>query len=87
MPFTVMYAKGKNHIDGLAEVVFTPADSLNYARSACSALSKSSFWCSGMSSENLAEVLDSARRHGGGKGVCLKCEATAVAVLAQAEQS
>jgi hypothetical protein len=80
--FTVKYAKGKNHIAGLDEVVTTGPDSLNYAKSACAALSKSNFWCNGRSSATLAVVLESARVHGGGKGVCLKCERSALAQLA-----
>lgn len=81
--FTVKYARGKNHISGLDEVVSTGLDSLNYAKSACSALSKTSFWCDGRSSEELAVVLESARLHGGHKGVCLKCESSALAQLAE----
>lgn len=81
--FAVKYARGKNHIAGLDEVVNTGPDSLNYAKSACAALSKSSFWCTGRSSATLAEVLESARLYGGGKGVCLKCERSALAQLAK----
>jgi hypothetical protein len=80
--YSVKYARGVNHIAGLDEKVTTGPDSLDYAKSACAALSKSNRWCTGTTSTNLAEVLDAARRFGGRKGACLKCERTAEAVLA-----
>lgn len=84
--YTVVYARGAAHIQGLDEKVHTSADSLNYAYSACPALTKNKvFWCKALTTSDLAAAVEKAEllaRAGIAKGVCKKCLKTAREVVA-----
>lgn len=83
--YAVVYARGAAHIQGLDEKVTTGPDSLNYAYSACSALSKNkAFWCTSLVTDDLAAALAQAEligRVGPAKGMCKNCAKTANAAL------
>lgn len=78
--YTLKYKTGAVHIAGLDEVL--RGGEFNYSLSACGALSRSNFWATGKSSEDLAEVVKAAQYVG--KGLCKKCAKTAQAVLDKA---
>lgn len=83
--YAVVYARGAAHIQGLGEKVFSSADSLNYSRSTCPALTKNiSFWCTALRTTDLAEAVKTAialADSGTTRGVCKKCLKTALAIL------
>ncbi|OXM69647.1 hypothetical protein [Amycolatopsis vastitatis] len=83
--YTVVYARGAVHIQGLDEQVRGGLDSLNYALSACSALSKNqTMWVRPLTTTDLAEAVKKATalaESGQVKGFCKKCRKTALAVL------
>jgi len=83
--FTVVYARGAVHIQGLAEKTLSSLDSLNYSYSACAALSKNkTFWCTEGVYTDLAEALRNAEAKGrrNGKGICKNCAKRAAEVIA-----
>jgi bacterioferritin-associated ferredoxin len=83
--YNVVYARGAVHIQGLDEQVRGGLDSLNYALTACPALSKNqTFWVYALTTSDLAEAVKKATalaESGQVKGFCKKCRNTAVAVL------
>lgn len=83
--FTVVYARGAVHIQGLAEKTLSSLDSLNYSYSACAALTKNkAFWCTEGVYDTAAEALAAAEAKGrrNGKGVCKNCAKRAAEVAA-----
>lgn len=80
--FSIKYGRGKAHISGLDEVVNTGMDSLNYAKSACSALSRNIAWSTAGRTDSLRQALEYLRSGYYGTGACLKCEKTALAQIA-----
>lgn len=93
--YTVVYARGAAHIQGLDETPrdFGHEDAPAYTMSACSALSKNPyFWCTyGEPTADLTQALKTLEDCGRyvAKGHCKKCHktATAQAELAPAEES
>lgn len=93
--YTVVYARGAAHLQGLDEVPrdFGHEDAPAYTMSACSALSKNPhFWCTYWSGSDLAEALAKLEACGRyvAKGHCKKCHKTATAqaeLAAPAEES
>lgn len=77
--YSVKYARGKAHIDGLAERP-SGGGSLSYAVSPCAALSRSNRWSTRLRTGDLGEALRVAARTG--TGVCAACAARAREVLA-----
>jgi hypothetical protein len=75
--YTVKYNRTTNHIAGIAER--TKGSDFNYAVSACPVLSRSYNLANGKAYGSLAEALENARK--GGRKLCKKCEAAAVAAL------
>jgi rRNA maturation protein Nop10 len=92
--YTVVYARGAAHIQGLDEVPrdFGHEDAPAYTMSACAALSKNPyFWCDYWTGSDLAEALVKLEECGRyvAKGHCKKCHKTAAAAVeaAPAEES
>ncbi|QYN17488.1 hypothetical protein [Amycolatopsis sp. DSM 110486] len=78
--YTLKYNRTTNHIDGLQIRTHSSDDSLNYSLNACSALSRTVRWAIGPTSDNLTEILETARLRGGRK-LCKSCEKAALAEL------
>jgi hypothetical protein len=76
--FTIRYNRTTNHIDGIAER--SKGSALNYAVTACPVLSRSFNLATGKGYEDLKKALQAARKTGGRK-LCKKCEAAALATL------
>jgi hypothetical protein len=84
--YTIRYNRTTNHIDGLK--IRTAGSEMNYSKSACGSLSRSGHkMARGASSENLAEILATAKI--GGRKICQKCLDAAEAMLeaAKAEEA
>ncbi|WP_431941658.1 hypothetical protein [Nocardia grenadensis] len=78
--YTIRYNRTTNHIDGLN--IRTAGSQMNYSKSACGSLSRSGHKMGrGASSENLAEILATAKIVGGRK-ICQKCLVAAEAMIA-----
>ncbi|WP_146073844.1 hypothetical protein [Amycolatopsis sp. CA-126428] len=86
--YNVVYARGAVHIQGLDEQVRGGLDSLDYALTACPALSKNqTFWVYALTTTDLAAAVQKATalaESGQVTGFCKKCRKTALAAL-QAE--
>ncbi len=83
--YNVVYARGAVHIQGLDEQVRGGLDSLDYALTACPALSKNqTFWVYALTTTDLAAAVQKATalaESGQVKGFCKKCRKTALAAL------
>lgn len=83
MTFTIRYNRNTDHIEGISERTPVSADGMNYAVSACPALSRSGVRLAvGFASDDLREVLEN---FGKLQKACKKCEKAANLVLAEIE--
>ena len=82
--YSIKHGRGKAHIAGLDEVVTTGMDSLNYAKTACPALSRNIMWSTAQRTDDLQQALEALRSGHYGTGPCVKCEKTALAQIAAA---
>lgn len=80
--------KTSNHIAGLDEATTASANGMNYAVSACGALSRNLHLLNGESNDNLAAILSSARddAEAHGRKLCKHCEKAALRVLTAMQQ-
>lgn len=80
--YQIRYNRTTNHIEGIDER--TAGSDLNYALSACPVLSRSYNLANGEGSDDLAEILASARQ---GRKLCKHCEKAAEAALIEIEKA
>lgn len=81
MSFTIRYNRTSNHIEGLDITSQDSADGLDYAMSACSALSRGlTRFAKGPTFETPAEALAHAKLLRQRK-MCAKCEAAALKMI------
>jgi hypothetical protein len=83
MTFAIMYNRTTDHISGLDERTKCSSDGMNYAQSACSAVTRG-WLAKGAESDDLREVL---RSFGKVRKACKNCQKAAELALAEIEKA